>query len=101
MGMQDEKEGKMNKGTKCTERGWGQNENTVNEAGLLPQDTILAIANTKETPGCYDPARFQVHCGIGRWQHCFRFGGCACRKCAFPAARRPGYYSASVRGYRR
>ena len=58
--------------------------------------SILAIANTKEIPGCDDPARFQVHCGIGRWQHCFRFGSCACGKCAFPAARRPGYYSASV-----
>ena len=57
---------------------------------------ILAIANAKEIPGYYDPARFQVHCGIGRWQHCFRFGSRACGKCAFPAARRHGYYSASV-----
>ena len=57
---------------------------------------ILAIANAKEIPGYYDPARFHVHCGIGRWQHCFRFGGRACGKCAFPAARQPGYYWASV-----
>ena len=58
--------------------------------------SILAIANAKEVPGYYDPARFHVHCGIGRWQHCFRFGGRACGKCAFPAARQPGYYWASV-----
>ena len=50
-----------------------------------------------EIPGYYDPACwFQVHCGIGRWQHCLRFGGRTCGKCTFPAARRPGYYSASV-----
>ena len=28
----------------------------------LQMSSILAIANTKEIPGCYDPARFQVHC---------------------------------------
>ena len=44
----------------------------------------------------YPDIMIQVHCGIERWQHCFRFGGCACGKSAFPTARRRGYYSASV-----